>query len=137
MYTTIRIPKELAKSVALIRRDLAKSYSRIPKYILSPEKCPRCGGKFEVVSHVKSGVEIVKCRRCGYAQPRVSIETKGIDLVSVLLGSSLGILAGFGIAALTYIITSERSFWGLHEKFENIVVESDRDVLEEFIKERR
>ena len=67
----------------------------------------------------------------------MSVETKGIDLVSVLLGSSLGILAGFGIAALTYIIMSERSFWGLHEKFENIVVESDRDMLEEFIKERR
>ena len=35
------------------------------------------------------------------------------------------------------IVVIRRRFKGFHEEFKELVIESDRDILEEFLKERR
>ena len=137
MYTTIKVPRELVDSAALVRQDIGRWCGKIPRSILSPERCLRCGGELEVVNRIKFGVEIVRCRNCGYAQPRIRTEVGGRDLASVLSSLGLGVLVGLGFAALLYVIESRSSFREFHEKFKEIVVESDRDLVEEFIEERR
>ena len=90
MYTIVKIPKELVESTKLVRRDLARNYGRILKSVLSPERRPRCGNELGVVRRVKSGVEIVRCGRCGYAQPRFRAEVGGEGLPHLLLSVGLG-----------------------------------------------
>ncbi|GEM_PF-4147466 len=109
-WSSIRIPKELKESYEKVRMLLVRAImsgkfevgNKVAE-ILNPTKCPICGSSLKTVRKLSNSVEIAKCEKCGYSQPRLttlSRENMTIELGLMLAKLGLGILAGLGLAAL-------------------------------------
>ena len=105
-YQTIKVPKPVLDEIVFTEMKVAMDRKKLPKLrdIVSPEKCPVCGGELKRLE-VEAKVEYVECKRCGFKQPKISIEASGSDLYEFLKALGIGVLVGLGLAALVYLLT--------------------------------
>ncbi len=131
-WSSIRIPKELKDSYEKLRILFVKAIMNGKinideklSSVLNPPRCPICRGLFKTVRKLGNSIEIVKCEKCGYAQPRIlnyAIKDRAaIELGLMFARLGLGILAGFGLAALASLLVS-------------VIKECDKE-FEKYIKE--
>jgi len=105
-YRTIKVHwsildgAEYARAQFLARRENLKKL----KPVLAPNRCPICGGELSELE-VKAKIRYVQCKRCGYKQPSISVETSGTDVHEFMKALGIGVLVGLGLAALVYLLT--------------------------------
>ena len=104
-YRSTKLPSYVFDEAELVRAKLITgSIKRLPKELLTPEKCPICGNKMRGVE-VRTRVSYYVCDNCGYKQPGINVDMKGTDIASLATGLGLGVLLGLGLAALIYLAT--------------------------------
>ena len=108
-YRTARLPRPIFDQLAYARMKLLEKGEKLEELreIVRPERCPICGGPLRIIG-VKAEVEYVECEKCHYKQPRLLIDVKGSDLYEFLKALGIGVLVGFGLAALLYLIFGGR-----------------------------
>ena len=91
-FRSIKVPKWVYDNLEEGKLRLSrKGLEALPQEILSPKKCPVCGGKMKAAES-GSGKEFLECAKCGYVQQKFSTDSTG-----AFIG---GVVVGLGLAAL-------------------------------------
>ena len=92
LYKTVKVPIWVYEDALDARADvLREGLQLLPKDLLEPTKCPRCGGELGVLT---AGYERLECTSCGFKQEKIAASGASMS------GIGLGVLLGLGLAAL-------------------------------------
>ncbi len=102
-YEGVRIPRYAYDSLPIVKARAIANKGRLPEEVLSPQKCPLCGGKMQGTgAPVK--LEYHECASCGYGQPIFNLEQVKTDMGPALADLGKGAFMALGIAALAYLV---------------------------------
>jgi len=85
-YTTVKIPKFVRDSLEIAKRVIAEHVGKLPLDVLRPGSCPVCKSRELDITRLRSDLEVARCRRCGFAFPRLL--STGVVAASRLLEAS-------------------------------------------------
>jgi len=92
LYKTVKVPLWVYEDALDARADvLRQGLQFLPKDLLEPANCPRCGGDLEVLT---AGYQRLECTSCGFKQEKIAASGTNMS------GIGLGVLLGLGLAAL-------------------------------------
>ena len=106
-YTHVRVPKSVKEMYQVEKLFIALNVDKIPREVLYPSKCPKCGSiELKQIRVLHEGlIEILKCCKCGFKFPRITKELPKQKLQELIVSKmGMGLLAGFALNALFYLM---------------------------------
>ncbi len=77
LYKTVKVPLWVYEDALDARADvLRQGLQFLPKEILEPANCPRCGGDLEVLT---AGYQRLECTSCGFKQEKIAVSGTSVS----------------------------------------------------------